>query len=37
MVRGIEHYHKMNSEKMLLEGLDMLMISIENKDGGKEN
>lgn len=33
----IEHYHKRNSDKLLLEGLDMLMISIENKNGGKEN
>jgi len=33
----IEHYHKINSEKLLLEGLDMLMISIENKNRGKEN
>jgi len=31
----IEHYHNRNSEKLLLEGLDMLMISIENKNGGK--
>lgn len=33
----IEHYHKKNSDKLLLEGLDMLMISIENKNGGKNN
>lgn len=33
----IEHYHNRNSEKLLFEGLDMLMISIENKNGGKEN
>ena len=30
----IEHYHKRNSEKLLLEGLNMLMITIKN--GGKE-
>lgn len=33
----IEHYHKRNPEKLLLEGLDMLMISIENKNGGRNN
>ena len=33
----IEHYHKRNSEKLLLEGLDMLMITIKNINWGKEN
>lgn len=33
----IEHYHKRNSEKLLLEGFNMLVKSIENKDGGKED
>lgn len=31
----IEHYHKRNSEELLLEGLDMLIKSIENKNGGE--
>jgi hypothetical protein len=34
---NIEHYQKRNTEKLLSEGLDMLMISIENKNGDKEN
>jgi AcrR family transcriptional regulator len=33
----IEHYHKRDSQKLLLEGLDMLMMTISNKNGGKEN
>lgn len=33
----IEHYQKRNPEKLLSEGLDMLMMSIENKNRGKEN
>jgi AcrR family transcriptional regulator len=33
----IEHYHERDSEKLLSEGLDMLMMSIENKNGGKKN
>lgn len=33
----VEHYHKRNSEKLLLEGLDMLMITIKNVNWGKEN
>lgn len=33
----IKHYHKRDSQKLLLEGLDMLMMTISNKNGGKEN
>lgn len=33
----IEHYHKRNSEKLLLEGLDMIVESIKIKNGGKKN
>lgn len=33
----IEHYHKRNSEELLIEGFNMLMKSIENKNGGREN
>lgn len=33
----IEHCHKRNSEKLLLEGLDMLMITIKNVNWSKEN
>lgn len=33
----IEHYHNRNSEKLLLEGLEMLMMSISNKNEGKGN
>ncbi len=33
----IEHYHKRNPEKLLLEGLNMLMITIQNITGDKEN
>lgn len=33
----IEHYHKKDPEKLLVEGLNMLMITIQNSKGGKEN
>jgi AcrR family transcriptional regulator len=33
----INHYHKRNSEELLLEGFDMLIRSIENKNRGSEN
>lgn len=32
----IEHYHKRDSEQLLLEGLNMLMLTIKNVDGGKK-
>jgi len=33
----IEHYHKRNPEKLLMEGLDMLMMFIEKENGEKQN
>ena len=33
----IEHYHKRDPEKLLMEGLSMLMGTIQNSNGGKEN
>jgi AcrR family transcriptional regulator len=33
----IEHYHKRNSEELLFDGLDMLIESIQNKNGGRKN